>query len=144
MVRASRSERLHYSLVTTPDRRSPTPNVTTVTSVAQTPPAGLLDDALRALEPTFRLESLVALSADRALYHGWDRVLKRHVSIRVHLAAEAPGRAWFMRETETLAQLDHPAIRHVYAAGEIATFAYRTANPLQRARLPPAPPPRPP
>src|SRR5258705_12182097 len=33
-----------------------------------------------------------------------------------------------MRETETLAQLDHPAIRHVYAAGEIASFAYRTAN----------------
>jgi len=33
-----------------------------------------------------------------------------------------------MRETETLAALDHPAIRHVYAAGEIATFAYRTAN----------------
>jgi len=95
---------------------------------AQTPPAGLLDDALRALEPAFRLDNLVALSSDRALYHGWDRVLKRHVSIRVHLAAEAPGRAWFMRETETLAQLDHPAIRHVYAAGEIASFAYRTAN----------------
>jgi len=105
--------------------------VTSVTSAAaapQTPPAGLLDDALRALEPTFRLDNLVALSSDRALYHAWDRVLKRHVSIRVHLAAEAPGRAWFMRETETLAQLDHPAIRHVYAAGEIATFAYRTAN----------------
>jgi len=92
------------------------------------PAAGLLDDALRALEPTFRLDNLVALSSDRALYHAWDRVLKRHVSIRVHLAAEAPGRAWFMRETETLAQLDHPAIRHVYAAGEIASFAYRTAN----------------
>jgi len=104
--------------------------VTSVTSAAaaQTPPAGLLDDALRALEPTFRLDNLVALSSDRALYHGWDRLLKRPVSIRVHLAAEAPGRAWFMRETETLAQLDHPAIRHVYAAGEIATFAYRTAN----------------
>ncbi len=104
--------------------------MTSVTSTAapQTPPAGLLDDALRALEPTFRLDNLVALSSDRALYHAWDRVLKRHVSIRVHLAAEAPGRAWFMRETETLAQLDHPAIRHVYAAGEIATFAYRTAN----------------
>jgi len=104
--------------------------VTPVTSAAapQTPPAGLLDDALRALEPTFRLDNLVALSLDRALYHGWDRVLKRPVSIRVHLAAEAPGRAWFMRETETLAQLDHPAIRHVYAAGEIASFAYRTAN----------------
>ena len=91
----------------------------------QTPPAGLLDDALRALEPTFRLDNLVALSADRALYHGWDRVLKRHVSIRVHLAAEAPGRAWFMRETETLAQLDHPAIRHVYAAGEIGRASCR-------------------
>jgi len=115
--------------VTTPDRRSTPANVTTVTSGAvQTPPAGLLDDALRALEPDFRLDSLVALSSDRALYHAWDRVLKRPVSIRVHLAAEAPGRAWFMRETETLAQLDHPAIRHVYAAGEIASFAYRTAN----------------
>ncbi|HEY3221923.1 MAG TPA: serine/threonine-protein kinase [Gemmatimonadales bacterium] len=112
----------------TPDRRSPAPYVTAVTSTAQTPPAGLLDDALRALEPTFRLDNLVALSSERALYHAWDRVLKRHVTIRVHLAAEAPGRAWFMRETETLAQLDHPAIRHVYAAGEIATFAYRTAN----------------
>jgi serine/threonine-protein kinase len=114
--------------VQTPDRRSPAPYVTAVTSTAQTPPAGLLDDALRALEPTFRLDNLVALSSERALYHAWDRVLKRHVTIRVHLAAEAPGRAWFMRETETLAQLDHPAIRHVYAAGEIATFAYRTAN----------------
>ncbi len=115
--------------MTTPDRRSPAPNVTAVTSApAQTPPAGLLDDALRAIEPSFRLDNLVALSSERALYHAWDRVLKRPVTIRVHLAAEAPGRAWFMRETETLAQLDHPAIRHVYAAGEIATFAYRTAN----------------
>jgi serine/threonine protein kinase len=116
--------------VQTPDRRSPATNVTPVTGAAapQTPPAGLLDDALRALEPTFRLDNLVALSAERALYHAWDRVLKRNVTIRVHLAAEAPGRAWFMRETETLAQLDHPAIRHVYAAGEIASFAYRTAN----------------
>src|SRR5438105_6369530 len=102
--------------------------MSTPPAAPQTPPAGLLDDALRALEPTFRLDNLVALSSDRALYHAWDRVLKRHVSIRVHLAAEAPGRAWFMRETETLAQLDHPAIRHVYAAGEIASFAYRTAN----------------
>ena len=112
----------------TPDRRSPI-NVTPVTrDPVQTPPAGLLDDALRALEPAFRLDNLVALSSERALYHAWDRVLKRHVAIRVHLAAEAPGRAWFMRETETLAALDHPAIRHVYAAGEVATFAYRTAN----------------
>ena len=93
-----------------------------------TPPAGLLDYALRALEPAFRLDNLVALSSERALYHAWDRVLKRHVAIRVHLTADTPGRAWFLRETETLAALDHPAIRHAYAASEIGTFAYRTAN----------------
>jgi len=114
--------------VPTPDPRSPVPNVTTVTKPAETPSAGLLDDALRALEPAFRLDNLVALSPERALYQAWDRVLKRHVAIRVHLTAGTPGRAWFMRETETLAALDHPAIRHAYAAGEIGSFAYRTAN----------------
>jgi len=102
--------------------------VTTVTKPAETPAAGLLDDALRALEPAFRLDNLVALSPERALYQAWDRVLKRHVAIRVHLTAGTPGRAWFMRETETLAALDHPAIRHAYAAGEIGSFAFRTAN----------------
>ena len=112
----------------TPDPRSPVPTVTTVTKPAATPPAGLLDEAVRALEPSFRLDNLVALSPERALYQAWDRVLKRHVAIRVHLTAGTPGRAWFMRETETLAALDHPAIRHAYAAGEIGSFAYRTAN----------------
>src|SRR5262245_61169798 len=33
-----------------------------------------------------------------------------------------------MRETETLAALDHPTIRHAYAAAEIGPFVYRTAN----------------
>jgi serine/threonine-protein kinase len=102
--------------------------VTTAPKPASTPSAALLDDALRALEPAFRLDNLVALSPERALYHAWDRVLKRPVAIRVHLIAGTPGRAWFLRETETLAALDHPAIRHAYAAGEIGTFAYRTAN----------------
>lgn len=95
---------------------------------APTPPIGLLDEAIRALEPGFRLDNLVALSPERALYQAWDRFLKRHVAIRVHLLPGTPGRAWFVRETETLAALDHPAIRHAYAAGEIGTFAYRTAN----------------
>ena len=112
----------------TPDPRSPVPRVTTVTPPVDTPSASLLDDALRALEPAFRLDNLVALSPERALYQAWDRVLKRHVAIRVHLIAGTPGRTWFMRETETLAALDHPAIRHAYAAGEIGTIAYRTAN----------------
>src|SRR5207302_342441 len=39
-----------------------------------------------------------------------------------------PGRAWFLRETETLAALDHPTIRHVYAAAIPGSFAYRTTN----------------
>jgi len=105
---------------------TPVTNVRVATS--QTPSAALLDDALRALEPAFRLDNLVALSPDRALYHAWDRVLKRPVAIRLHLTPGTPSRAWFMRETETLAALDHPTIRHAYAAGEIGTFAYRTAN----------------
>src|SRR5213593_3099697 len=92
------------------------------------PPVGLPDGVVQALEPAFRLDQLVALSPERALYQAWDRLLKRPVALRVHLAPESPGRAWFLRETETLAALDHPAIRHVYAAGLTGDFAYRTAN----------------
>ena len=112
MIRASQTHSLHFPPVT-----------------STSPPTDLLDEARRALEPAFRLDNLVALSAERALYHAWDRVLKRPLAVRVHLgAAGNPGRAWFLRETETLAALDHPTIRHVYAAGEMGTFAYRTAN----------------
>src|SRR3989442_873834 len=93
-----------------------------------TPPADLLDSLMRALEPTFRLDDLVALSPERALYRAWDRLLKRSVALRVHLVPGAPGRAWFLRESETLAALDHAAIRHVYAAWTAGDFAYRTAH----------------
>jgi len=92
------------------------------------PPADLLDDVVRALAPAFRLDERVATAAERTVYHAWDRLLKRSVALHVHLASDSPGRAWFLRETETLAALDHPAIRHVYAAGLVGTFAYRTAN----------------
>ena len=92
------------------------------------PPADLLDDVVRALTPAFRLDQRVAATPERAVYHAWDRVLKRSVALHVHLAPDSPGRAWFLRETETLAALDHPAIRHVYAAGVVGAFAYRTAN----------------
>src|SRR5213083_792225 len=93
-----------------------------------TPPTDLLDRIVRAFELTFRLDDLVALSPERALYRAWDRLLKRSVALRVHLVPDGPGRAWFLRENETLAALDHPAIRHVYAAGTAEGFAYRTAN----------------
>ncbi|MGH7700907.1 MAG: protein kinase domain-containing protein, partial [Gemmatimonadales bacterium] len=96
--------------------------------VPDTPPVDLLSAALKALDPAFRLDQLVALSRERALYRAWDRVLKRPVALRVHLIPDSPGRAWFLRETETLAALDHPAIRHVYAAAEVTGIAYRTAN----------------
>jgi serine/threonine protein kinase len=99
----------------------------TTTGAPGRPPAQL-DGALRELEPAFRLDSLVALTPDRALYQAWDRILKRYVAIRLHLTVGTPSRAWFMRETETLAALDHPTIRHAYAAGDIGSFAYRTAN----------------
>ena len=93
-----------------------------------TPPADLLSGITQALEPDFRLDSVVALSRERVLYRAWDRRLKRNVALRVHLIPDAPGRAWFARETETLAALNHPAVRHVYAAGEVGPFAYRTTN----------------
>ena len=93
-----------------------------------TPPVDLLSGLTPALEPDFRLDSMVALSRERALYRAWDRRLKRNVALRVHLIPESPGRAWFVRENETLAALNHPAVRHVYAAGEVGPFAYRTTN----------------
>src|SRR6266545_1472296 len=93
-----------------------------------TPPTELMDGLARALAPAFRLDQLVAQSPERAMYRAWDRLLKRYVALRVHFAPQSPGRAWFLRETETLAALDHPAIRHVYAAGIAGSFAYRTAN----------------
>src|SRR6266480_4804386 len=95
---------------------------------ADTPHLDVLAGIMPALEPGFRLDQLVALSPERALYKAWDRRLKRAVAMRLHLVPGSPGRDWFLRDTETLAALDHPAIRHVYAAGEVASFAYRTAN----------------
>jgi len=93
-----------------------------------TPPVDLLSGLATALGGGFRLESLIALSRERALYKAWDRWLKRFVALRVHLIPGSAGRAWFLRETETLAALDHPAIRHAYAAAETGSFAYRTSN----------------
>jgi serine/threonine protein kinase len=98
---------------------------------APLPSAELLDELVRALEPAFRLKQRVAGSPERLTYHAWDRLLKRDVALRVHLIPDSPGRAWFLRETETLAALDHPAIRHVYAAGIVGSFAYRTTNWLE-------------
>src|SRR5258705_13567991 len=87
-----------------------TPISVAARAAGPTPPIGLLDEAIRALEPGFRLDNLVALSPERALYQAWDRFLKRHVAIRVHLLPGTPGRAWFVRETETLGGPDPPPL----------------------------------
>ena len=99
-----------------------------MTPPPDTPAVDLLKGLVPALEPAYRLDDLVALSRERALYKAWDRMLKRHLALRAHLIPGSPGRTWFLRETETLAALDHPAIRHVYAAAATGPFAYRTAN----------------
>ncbi len=76
----------------------------------------------------FRLDSLVAMSAERVLFLAWDLALKRRVALRANFFSDAATRAWFLRECEALAQLDHPAIRHVYELGVIEEMAYRTGN----------------
>src|SRR5260370_5416060 len=97
-------------------------------NMRDTPPVDLLGGALKALRDSFRFDHLVALSRERALYQAYDGVLKRPVALRLHLIPDSPRRAWFLRETEPLAALDHPAVRHLYAAGEVEAYAYRTNN----------------
>src|SRR5207237_4037959 len=53
------------------------------------PPAELLEGVVRVLEPTFRLARLVHATAERVVYHAWDRLLKRHVALHTHLAPVA-------------------------------------------------------
>jgi len=58
----------------------------------------------RALGDRFRLDRLVAVSAQRILFEAFDEVVKRRVSLRVHPLTDEGGRAWFMREAEALGQ----------------------------------------
>ncbi|HTY78302.1 MAG TPA: hypothetical protein VMI34_10830, partial [Candidatus Bathyarchaeia archaeon] len=64
----------------------------------------------------FDIVRLVAKSDERLLFLATDPVLKRHVALRVHPDPKAPGRAWFLKEAEVVAMLDHPCLRHAYAA----------------------------
>jgi serine/threonine protein kinase len=70
---------------------------------------------------------LVAESDERLLFEVRDKVLQRHVALRVQLK-EGAGREWFLRETAVLASLDHPSIRHVFSAGFRGGYAYRVGN----------------
>ncbi len=74
----------------------------------------------------FEIHRLVAKSDQRLLFLATDPMLKRQVALRVHADPAAPGRAWFLREAEVVAKLDHPSLRHAYAAGMLGELAWRT------------------
>ncbi len=82
----------------------------------------------QALAPRFRLDQLIASSAERLLFYGFDTLLRRSVSIRVNVGGGEALRRWFVKEAEALGRLDHPAIRHVYEAGITGDIAYRVGN----------------
>jgi len=74
----------------------------------------------------FDIERLVSRSDERLLFLARDPVLGRQVALRVHVDPAAPGRAWFLKEAEVVAQLDHPSLRHAYAAGRLGELAWRS------------------
>jgi serine/threonine protein kinase len=76
----------------------------------------------------FEIERLVAKSDERLLFLATDPLLRRRVALRIHVDPSAPGRAWFLREAEVVAGLDHPSIRHAYAAGTLGDLAWRSGT----------------
>lgn len=93
-----------------------------------TDPAGYFLRTERALGHRYQPEQIVAVSAERVLFRARDITLHRQVSLRVNFQSSDAIRAWFMREAETLAQLNHPAIRHIYDAGVTGDLAYRVGT----------------
>lgn len=97
-------------------------------STAAQPGSELFERINQALAPRYGIARLIARSPDRLLFIGQDTVLKRAVSVRVNLWSSDQARAWFLLEAEALAQLDHPAIRHVYDVGTSGDLAWRIGN----------------
>jgi serine/threonine protein kinase len=88
-------------------------------------PRVAFDRTREAIGPRYRLERIVASSAERVLFEAHDEVLKRRVSVRINFYLDDAVRAWFMRESEALGRLDDPGILHVYDAGQVGDLAYR-------------------
>lgn len=93
-----------------------------------TDPAGYFQRTETALGHRFRIERIVAVSRERVMFRAYDLTLKRQVSLRINFFSDAATRAWFMREAEALAQLDHPAIRGLHDAGVIGDLAFRVGR----------------
>src|SRR6059058_334767 len=92
------------------------------------PPAELLEGVVRVLEPAFRLDRLVHATAERVVYHAWDRLLKRHVALHTHLAPDAPGPPGFRGRRETSAP-SAPPTSPTFSPGRVAgALAYRRTN----------------
>ena len=92
------------------------------------PPLTIFERVEAALGHRYRLDVMVAASRERVLFTAHDKLLSRRVSLRVNLYPDDQTRSWFLRESEALAQLDHPAIRHIYDAGVVGEIAYRVGN----------------
>ncbi len=95
---------------------------------ASTDPGRYLQAVRAILGPRYRADRIVAASRERVLFQAYDETLQRVVSLRVNLHPNDATRAWFLLEAEALAQLDHPAIRHVYDAGVVGDLAFRVGN----------------
>jgi serine/threonine-protein kinase len=93
-----------------------------------TDPAGFFQRVDAALGERYRPEMIVAASRERVLFRAEDLLLKRRVSLRINLFSDHAIRAWFMREAEALAQLNHPAIRGIYDAGVTGDIAFRVGT----------------
>jgi serine/threonine-protein kinase len=91
-------------------------------------PLTIFERVEAALGHRYRLDVMVAASRERVLFTAHDKLLSRRVSLRVNLYPDDQTRSWFLRESEALAQLDHPAIRHIYDAGLVGDIAYRVGN----------------
>ena len=94
----------------------------------QVNPVELFQQAEEVFRGVYAPERLVAASPHRALFLARDLVLKRRVALRAHFTPETRGRAWFERETEVMAALDHPSLRPVYAAGHRGAWAFRVSK----------------
>jgi serine/threonine protein kinase len=90
--------------------------------------AGFLDGVAAAIGPRYQIEGRISATGGRVLFVARDTALSRRVSLRVHAAASEADRRWFLLEAEALAQLDHPAIRHVYDIGSGDGLAWRIGN----------------
>jgi serine/threonine protein kinase len=91
-------------------------------------PSVYIEQTERLLGERFRLDRVIAASRERVLFLSFDRLLHRRVSLRVNIFSDEQYRTWFLTEAKALAQLDHPAIRHLYDAGMVGDVAYRVGN----------------